>query len=294
MNSALAVLMLLAGAAHSASGQFLRLSFQGSVQKGSGAWASSSSFMSSSSWFSGSDGQIHEEVSQVRSEAVSDGVTTERTQSKVACADGLCQQQTLHAMQPGQSYEVPAAVRSILGRMFAPGPLGGGAAPSLRGFAHPAERPAAPLVAVIVRAAPPPMLSPAPAMRDTDAAGMLLALLTLSSFAGLNLLAFCVYLVSKRHGQADARERSLAGLAEPLAPSQAMETPLAPAPGAQAAATKSNAKDSVPTTNIATKAFLLRVYQRALSVPSKDIGIGTRALKTYMLSVYSRTATRAE
>eukprot|EP00406_Dinophysis_acuminata_P031489 CAMPEP_0179357600 /NCGR_PEP_ID=MMETSP0797-20121207/78492_1 /TAXON_ID=47934 /ORGANISM="Dinophysis acuminata, Strain DAEP01" /LENGTH=207 /DNA_ID=CAMNT_0021072823 /DNA_START=97 /DNA_END=716 /DNA_ORIENTATION=+ len=207
MNSAPAILMLFVGGAPSARGQFFRL--QGSVQSYSGASMSSSSFMSSSSWYPGTDGQIHKQVSQVHSEMVNDGLTTERTQSKVACVDDLCRQQTLRAMRPSQSGEAPTY-----------------------SYTHRAEQPTGPFVAVIVRPAPPPtfaqVVEPAPAMRDMDAVIGFLAISTLASFVGIYVFAFCVYLVSKRHGQADARERSLAGLAEPLAPSQAMETPLAP------------------------------------------------------------------
>mmetsp|Transcript_106279 Transcript_106279/g.307621 ORF Transcript_106279/g.307621 Transcript_106279/m.307621 type:complete len:326 (-) Transcript_106279:97-1074(-) len=83
-------------AALPAEGQFMRsmMSLRGS----------SGSFMSSSTWFRGNDGQMHNEVTEQRSDSSTDEYSTKHIEEKVVCKDGHCHKETMtmsHPVMPG-------------------------------------------------------------------------------------------------------------------------------------------------------------------------------------------------
>mmetsp|Transcript_21632 Transcript_21632/g.60737 ORF Transcript_21632/g.60737 Transcript_21632/m.60737 type:complete len:295 (-) Transcript_21632:89-973(-) len=260
----------------------------------------SGSFMSSSSWVAGADGQMHQRVHQVQSETVSDGFLTKHTQSEVSCAHGSCQQQTLRATHPSHpgaaaahQMPVPASIRGILGRMFAPAYPGALALPQLRGYIHHIQAPTSEprFVTVVAQpAAAPPVTAAAPLAQGAGGVEAFIATSALAALLGCTGLAAFVVAASgwyRSHG-GGAREQPLAALGVPLAPSQEAVGSNVPAPEPKTTPVAPGAKcEDLACARLAARALLPKLYERALSAPEGD---AEGALTAYMVRVYARAA----
>lgn len=171
-------------------------------------------FASSSSWSMGRDGRVHEELHKVSSEtSFHDGVATQRAQSEVDCADGLCSQ-SVRVSKPGSVTMVAqqgphpevGAVRQPMGfriRAMLPNI----ALPKIYVERRPstvlflAPRPAAAQATRLVE--PRPIAEDLGVAALLGASGSLLALLVAASL---------------KCRRSDAREVPLSVLSEPLAP----------------------------------------------------------------------------
>mmetsp|Transcript_148389 Transcript_148389/g.413436 ORF Transcript_148389/g.413436 Transcript_148389/m.413436 type:complete len:309 (-) Transcript_148389:357-1283(-) len=299
MPSSCGMLIVLAASATGVGrGQFLRPVVLKSF---------SSSFVSSSSWVSGSDGQLHQQMHEVRTETLHSNVgAMKSTHSEVSCEDGLCKQRVSVA-RPGsltvvegtapraadwaESAWVPLRLRAILRSLVGPRAGGGEGAPLPHKFLAPRPLPA--------EAAP----------RAKDGALESLAKNLALSGAGLALVALLVGIL--RCKQVDSRELPLRSLGEPLAPAQqpasaggAMPPPpvvVAAAAMAFPAAEAIAAEHAKAALEAAPRAYLLRVYARA-SPPPQTVEATVVAteesnvdvvVKDYLLDLYARVGAQA-
>mmetsp|Transcript_90401 Transcript_90401/g.200790 ORF Transcript_90401/g.200790 Transcript_90401/m.200790 type:complete len:275 (-) Transcript_90401:175-999(-) len=240
---------------------------------------SSSSFVSSSSWFPGSDGRMHKETHEMRSETVrnNEGEAVKRTKSEIACADGRCQQ-TVSVARPGS-----------ITVMQAGSPLEGSSnglrrsTVSLRAFLHgllgprQAEQVPQPLLVSVVHSPPPPQLNQVAPLPLEDSLVPLVAIAVgavLTSFTAVALLLKCRGIASAE----SARELPLRSMGEPLAP--ILDEVVVPLPQQAGSGTSAAA--------MAAKEGLARIYARASAAAFEA---EARAAAAYLARVYARVGT---
>uniref|UniRef100_A0A7S4QXV3 Uncharacterized protein n=1 Tax=Alexandrium monilatum TaxID=311494 RepID=A0A7S4QXV3_9DINO len=270
------VLVLAASSFAPASGQFLKPTVVKSF---------SSSWTSSSSWVPGHDGQMHQQVHEVRTETLRDhGMPVKHTESETACRDGLCQH-TMSVQKPGsimvmtqqasrrswaESVQLPARLRAMM-----------------QGFSFPmvyVEERRKPVNLKFLAPHPPPVLVQPNDVGEGPRRSPATSLAALAG-AGISLAALIAATIAKcQHG--GSRELPLRTLGEPLAPAQEAaatkqrkrgkksrrSAPAAPEEGEAAA-------DGPPVA-----AYLQNVYSRAV------IAADAAAAKTYMYRVYERAS----
>mmetsp|Transcript_112127 Transcript_112127/g.362036 ORF Transcript_112127/g.362036 Transcript_112127/m.362036 type:complete len:265 (+) Transcript_112127:83-877(+) len=259
-------LLLVTAALAPAHAQLLRGSFHSS-------W-----FASSSVWTPGSDGRMHQQVHEVRSETIQQsGMPTQHTQSEVACKDGRCQQ-TVSIMQAA-----PAPRLGLFGILVSPSLrtplLGHGALMASRLAGSAPVRVAAPPQPQLARPASGPAANVDP-LAGLAASFAAVAVGVFGSAAAVAALAKC-------HRGASARERPLQSLGEPLAPAQeaACRPAKAPAAGPKQAAGAVAAAGTAAAQ--AAKELLPHVYAAASVAASK---LEAQAAAAYLSRVYARVS----
>lgn len=263
MSSTTAILIFFAANVGPAYGQFFRQ--PGAVHDYTG------SFMSISSWVSGSDGQIHHDLRQVRNEETNDGVMTTHTHSEVACTDGLCKQQKLRGMYPSKMLP---CMRNIFQSMLARTQSDNTVTPSLRGIVHRVEERKPVFVGVIMNPAVHQIAAPAPTKYHVSNAGMFL-------LTGVWALFVLFIFISKLYAFSSSHDRPLPTLGEPLVTAQDAETSLAPAAKMQVNGLNFEAKDGESAhARTVAQTLLCHVYLRAAE---------SSATKSYMLRVYAHS-----
>jgi len=259
--------LLVAAALAPAHAQLLR----GSLHSYS-SWS-----VSSSSWTPGSDGRMHQQVHEVRSETIQQsGMPTQHTQSEVACKDGRCQQ-TVSIMQAA-----PAPRLGLFGILVSPSLrtplLGHGALMASRLAGSAPVRVAAPPQPQLARPASGPAANVDP-LAGLAASFAAVAVGVFGSAAAVAALAKC-------HRGASARERPLQSLGEPLAPAQEAACRLAEAPAAQPKQAAS-ASAAAGTAAQAAKELLPHIYAAASVAASKR---EAQAAAAYLSRVYARAS----
>jgi len=282
----------------------------------------SSSWSSSSSWVPGRDGQMHQQVREVHTETLRDhGLAVKRTESKLACRDGLCRE-TVSIARPGSitvmSQGAPAAgslgpqampmpanlpsrLRSVVqGILFgepsgvkflAPRPPPVAEAPlpfeaPLRVEEAAASRPVdkEEEASEVDEEAPPTVAAAAPGLEDFVGPYPVAPLAALAG-TGTLLLGLLVAAAAKWQ-QRSSREVPLRSLGEPLAPAQeAVSAPRrahGPPPAVLAPAAPKEVEAQAEGELVG--AYLQGLYVRALRAAE------AAAANQYMYRVYERAA----
>lgn len=243
-------------------------------------FASSSSFVRSSSWGMGSDGQVHQSVHEVRTETTGTGQTVQSTKTEVVeCADGRCRQMVTVA-RPGQLAVLSQPVPGRMMRLRA----------ILQALSWPRVR-----VVRVAEEPPRQFLAPRPQVQQALSPGsktpglprsvtadLLVPLLGLCG-ASASLASLLLIALMRCSKQASAREPPLRPLGEPLAAGGQAEAPALP-PAKAAAARPAPAKAAESPRAGAEQGYLLKVYQRAVD------GVEAAAAAGYLKRVYARAA----
>jgi hypothetical protein len=265
-----------------------------------GGWSSSRS-ASSVSWGLGDDGRMHQQVFKKATETYEDGSVQEEMRSKVECFDGLCSQRTMQAAGPASGSRMQR-VLDLMGFSRSSASLRGAAPPQAAVLFAPHSTPMASAAVAVARPEPVVVALPRPLMLrgpTTQLAGRpqaepvrevpkvppavevwsIQALCAL--FAGTAMLTGIVSSLVKCHSQrSQAREVSVRGdLAQPLAdsgapaPTGACRTACASDKKAKCTTPAAMAREAAKTylsslyseTTMPTKAYLARVYAKALA-----------------------------
>lgn len=289
MRGPAALSLLLAAAAPAANGQLVG-NFLAVRPFQSLGHSYSGTFVSSSSWVAGKDGQMHQQLHQEQHVEVRDGSAVQLKHSETDCRDGLCQQ-TVQVAQPMGQW-MPPCLRGMIarvrhGHMFARAlPLRVvRAAPLEEVRAMPAGPVRVGLVAAPAAMAPamdnPKYRSSAENLKFIVAGG---AVAVIAGAAVIAALLKCHLL-----GAASAREQPMRALGQPLAPAQEAVSGTWRAwleEAKRSEALDAAAEPSAPSDPEAeaVKAYMCSMYGQAAARSDAQV------LKAYLSRVYARAA----
>lgn len=271
-----------------------------SSEGGFSSWTSN--FFKRSTWTRDEYGHTHHQVQESHTKSVSSDDGVQRLASHTVCKDGLCREETVHAVQAsptssvGWPQRMPAGIHAMMEhlidspRLMEPRPQAPPSMPFRVGIVVPAKpmlivqlRPALrgshPIALTDGETQPSPEARVAPHGHNDPTmqefkmmAGFYLALVA-SILGSFLILSKCV-------GKAEAREPQIRTLAEPLAPVE--ETAALPA------AAPRQVMIPAPTP---TQKYLLDVYARAQENVDLSIANAERkGIQQYLCELYGRVA----